>query len=122
MATGRERYKKGQSKTKRKINLGSGKILFFIFLIGILAYGIYTYIGFSNIKSENPLRNSNSDYYLLSDKRDALEKTLIVFEEEYNEKEVIKYVYMYAVIFLYINHPKLIYFHVIRKGYSLLKF
>jgi len=97
MPTGRERYKRGQSKSKRNINLGFEKILFFIFLIGILAYGIYTYIGFSKIKSENPLRNSNSDYYLLSDKRDALEKTLIVFEEEYNEKEVIKYVYMYAV-------------------------
>ena len=97
MATGRERYKKAQSTTNRKINFGLEKILFFLFLIGVLAYGIYTYIGFSYIKSENPLRNSNSDYYLLSDKRDALEKTLIIFEEEYNEKEVIKYVYMYAV-------------------------
>ncbi|MDY0096853.1 MAG: LytR C-terminal domain-containing protein [Candidatus Dojkabacteria bacterium] len=97
MSSGRERYKKSKEKKGRKsLNIGMDKILLFLFLIGILAYGIYTYIGFSNIKSDNPLKNSNSDYYLLSDKKDDLEKTLIVFEEEYNEKEVIKYVYLYA--------------------------
>ena len=97
MSSGRERYKKSkEGKKKKSLNIGIDKILSFLLVIGILAYFIYTYIGFSNIKSENPLKNSNSDYYLLSDKKDALEKTLIVFEEEYNEKEVIKYVYLYA--------------------------
>ena len=96
MSSGRERYKQSKGKKNKALNISMDKILLFLFLIGILAYSVYTYIGFSNIKSENPLKNSNSDYYLLSDKKDDLEKTLIVFEEEYNDKEVIKYVYLYA--------------------------
>lgn len=96
MSSGRDRYKKKESSSKKRINIGFGKILFFLVLIGLIAYGVYTYIGFSKIKSEDPIRQSNSDYYLLSSTKDALEKTLIVFEEEYNQKERIKAAYLYA--------------------------
>lgn len=96
MASGRERYKRSKGVSKRRIHFNMGNILFILLLVLISGYGIYTYLGFSKIKSENPLKSSNTQYYLLSDKRDQLEKTLIVFEEEYNEKEVIKYVYVFA--------------------------
>ena len=96
MKSARERYKRTESKSKRAVNIKFGNILFFLILISIIGYGIYTYIGFSKIKSEDPIKQSNSDYYLLSNQRDALEKTLIVFEEEYNEKERIKVAYLYA--------------------------
>lgn len=96
MSTGRERYKKSGDSKKKKIHFNISKILFFLFLVSILGYGAYTYIGFSKIKSEDPLKKSNSEYYLLSSKNDALEKTLIVFEEEYNEKERIGRAYLYA--------------------------
>ncbi len=96
MKSGRERYKREDGRTRRKLNIKFGNILFFLILISIIGYGVYTYIGFSNIKSEDPIKQSNSDYYLLSNQRDALEKTLVVFEEEYNEKERIKVAYLYA--------------------------
>ncbi len=96
MRSGRERYKREQKRTKRNINIKFGNILFFLALIAVVGYGIYTYIGFSKIKSEDPIKKSNSDYYLLSNERDALEKTLIIFEEEYNGKDRIKVAYLYA--------------------------
>lgn len=97
MTTGRERYKrKKDGKEKKRINFDIRKILLLLFLLSILGYGGYAYIGLSNIKSEDPLKQSNSEYYLLSNQKDALEKTLIVFEEKYNEKERISVAYMYA--------------------------
>ncbi len=96
MRTGRERYKRKGEVKKKKININFNKILLFLILTSLIGYGIYTYIGFSNIKSIDPIKLSNSEYYLLSNQRDALEKTLIVFEEEYNDKERIKVAYLYA--------------------------
>jgi hypothetical protein len=93
MASIRERSK----KERKRLHLRMDRVVLFLILICIVGYIVYTYIGFSKIRSEDILRSSNSNYYLLSDKKDALEKTLIVFEEEYNEREVIKYVYLYAV-------------------------
>lgn len=96
MAVGRDRYRKKQEGKKKKIHLNMGKFLVFIFLVALIGYGVYTYIGFSKIKSEDPIKDGNSAYYLLSSQRDALKKTLIVFEEEYNEKDRIKTAYLYA--------------------------
>ena len=84
-------------KEKKRIHFRVGRVIPLFLLLCIVGYIVYTYIGFSEIRSEDILKSSNSNYFLLSDKKDALEKTLIVFEEEYNEKEVIKYVYLYAV-------------------------
>jgi hypothetical protein len=96
MTTGRERYKK-ESKPKRKsIKFDLTKILVVLFFLSAIGYGVYTYVGFSKIKSVNPLRENNAEYYLLSSQKDALEKTLIVFEEKYNEKERIAMAYLYA--------------------------
>lgn len=92
----RRKQKKTKSE-KKKSKFKLGKLLFFLVIISILGYGIYSYTVFSNIKSINPLSSSNADYYLLSHRKDALEKTLIVFEEYYNEQEVIQSAYIYAV-------------------------
>ncbi len=96
MRTGRERYKRKEQVKKKKIDINFNKILLFLIVISLIGYGIYTYIGFSNIKSVDPIKLSNSEYYLLSNQKDALEKTLIIFEEEYNDKERIKLAYLYA--------------------------
>lgn len=95
MPTGRERYKSsGEKRKPKEINLG--RLFFFILLVFLFGYAIYTYFSFNKIKSENPLRDSSSDYYLLSKESDALEKTLIVFEEKYNDKDRIAMAYLYA--------------------------
>lgn len=96
MSSSRERYKRKKEKKRVNFNFRLGKVIPFLLLFSFLGYCIYVYIGFSKIKNEDPLKEGNSNYYLLSDKKDALEKTLIIFEQEYNEREVIKYVFMYA--------------------------
>lgn len=96
MATGRERYKRHQNKKKKKINIGGWKLIAIGISILAIGYLIYAYIGLSKIKSYNPLEESNSDYYLLSSQKDELEKTLIVFEEDYNQKERISSAYLYS--------------------------
>ena len=96
MRNGRERYKSKEGSDKRRININLNRIFLFLVLICIAGYGVYTYTAFSKIKSIDPIKKSNLDYYLLSNQNDALEKTLIVFEEEYNEKERIKVAYLYA--------------------------
>lgn len=96
MATGRERYKRNQKKERKRIRIGGWKIVAAIVVVLVVGYLIYAYIGFSKIKSINPLQESNSDYYLLSSQKDELEKTLIVFEENYNGKERIFSAYLYS--------------------------
>ncbi|KKP43212.1 hypothetical protein A3K02_02295 [candidate division WS6 bacterium RIFOXYD1_FULL_33_8] len=95
MSTGRERYRASVEKKKPKIKIKFGNVLFYLFCTLLLAGGIYSYISFNNVKNENPLEGGNTEYYLLSSKKDALEKTLVVFEEEYNESERISRVYLY---------------------------
>ena len=96
MSTGRERYKRSQKKERKKINIGGWKLIAIVVSLSVIVYLAYAYIGFSKIKSINPLQESNSDYYLLSSQKDELEKTLIVFEENYNEKERIFAAYLYS--------------------------
>ena len=96
MSTGRERYKRSQKKERKKINIGGWKLIAIVVSLSVIGYLAYAYIGFSKIKSINPLQESNSDYYLLSSHKDELEKTLIVFEENYNEKERIFAAYLYS--------------------------
>jgi len=96
MSTGRERYKRSQKKERKKINIGGWKLIAIVVSLAVIVYLAYAYIGFSKIKSINPLQESNSDYYLLSSQKDELEKTLIVFEENYNEKERIFAAYLYS--------------------------
>ena len=96
MSTGRERYKRSQKKERKKINIGGWKLIAIVVSLSVIGYLAYAYIGFSKIKSINPLQESNSDYYLLSSQKDELEKTLIVFEENYNEKERIFAAYLYS--------------------------
>lgn len=96
MATGRERYKRSKKKEKKKIDISAWKVIAIVISMFIIGYLIYAYIGLSKIKSYNPLGESNSDYYLLSSQKDELEKTLIVFEEEYIEKERIASAYLYS--------------------------
>ncbi len=88
-------YKRGR-KEKRSRKVSPIKLVILFLLLVALMYGVYMYISFGNISSQNILRDNNAEYYLLSNKKDALEKTLIVFEEEYNEKERIKSAYLYA--------------------------
>ncbi len=79
---------------KRKFNIK--RLLFFLLVIAVVAYVVYAYIGYRNIKSEDVLRNSNSSFYLLSKQKDELDKTLIVFEKEYNGKDMISMAYLYS--------------------------
>ena len=91
------RYKRKKERRKTpRINFSVEKIAFFLLLIVGISYGIYAYVGFKNIKSEDVLAKSNSDFYLLSKQKDQLDKTLIVFEQEYNEKEKISRAYLYS--------------------------
>ncbi len=91
------RYRQKKEKKKaRKIHFSIEKIFFLFLIVGALTYGIYAYIGFKNIKSIDVLRESNSDFYLLSKRKDQLDKTLIVFEQEYNGKDKISMAYLYS--------------------------
>ncbi len=90
------RYKRKKEKKAFKIYFNIEKFLFFLILIGLLAYAVFAYVGFKNIKSEDILAKGNSDFYLLSKQRDQLDKTLIVFEQEYNGKDKISMAYLYS--------------------------
>jgi len=97
MATKRDRYRtKVNKKKKKKIHINTGRLFAFFFIICIVGYLVYGYIALRDIKSVDILEKSNSNYYLLSERKDQLEKTLIVFEEEYNEREKISMAYLYA--------------------------
>jgi len=89
----RKRREKAEKKSKRILFVNFLPLLLILLVVGYL---IYMYVSFGDIKSENPIEQNNASYYLLSNAKDTLEKTLIVFEEEYNEKERIKSAYMYA--------------------------
>ncbi|HQJ73274.1 MAG TPA: hypothetical protein PLW74_00050, partial [Candidatus Dojkabacteria bacterium] len=95
MATKRDRYRTKVNK-KKKIHINVGRLFAFFFIICIVGYLVYGYIALRDIKSVDILEKSNSNYYLLSERKDQLEKTLIVFEEEYNEREKISMAYLYA--------------------------
>ena len=95
MATKRDRYRTKVNK-KKKIHINMGRLFAFFFIICIVGYLVYGYIALRDIKSVDILGKSNSNYYLLSERKDQLEKTLIVFEEEYNEREKISMAYLYA--------------------------
>jgi hypothetical protein len=92
----RRRFKREKEKKVKKVNISFTKIFLFLLFLTAIGYFGYLYIGFEDIKSEDPLADNNADYYLLSNQKDALEKTLIVFEEQYNEKERIKSAYLYS--------------------------
>lgn len=92
----RRRIYKREKKEKKRRKVSSTKLVFLFLFLVVLLYGIYLYISFGKIRSQNILKDNNAQYYLLSNKKDALEKTLIVFEEEHNEKERIKSAYLYA--------------------------
>jgi len=94
MANKRDRYR--IKKEKKKIHINIGGLFISFLLVALLGYFIYGYLALNNVKSENILEKSDSDYYLLSKGKDQLEKTLIVFEEEYNEKNRISMAYLYA--------------------------
>ena len=92
----RDRYRVKREKKKKRIHINLGRLFVFILIAAIVGYCIYGYIALNNINSTNVLEKSDSDYYLLSKGNDQLEKTLIVFEEEYNEKNRISMAYLYA--------------------------
>ena len=92
----RSRYKSAKKGKGIKLNINLKKVILFLFVASLLGYVIYAYIGFSNIKSQNPLDEGNSNFYLLSKYPDSFRKTLIVFEDEYDGQERIEKVFMYA--------------------------
>jgi len=107
----RSRYKYAKKGKDIKVNINIKKVVLFLLLSCVLGYLIYAYVGLSNIKSQNPLDEGNSNLYLLSKYPDSFKKTLIVFENEFDEQERIERVYMYAQnrekdmsILIYIPH------------------
>ena len=96
MTNKRDRFRIKREKKKKKIHINVGRLFILILLVAIVGYCIYGYIALNNIKSTDVLGKSDSNYYLLSKGKDQLEKTLIVFEEEYNEKSRISMAYLYA--------------------------
>jgi hypothetical protein len=92
----KSRYKSAKKGKGFKLNLNLRKIAIFAVIVLLLGYVIYAYIGFRNIKSENPLREGNANYYLLSRRPNDFKKTLIVFENELEGQERIEKVYLYA--------------------------
>lgn len=92
----KSRYKSAKKGKGFKLNLSLKRIVIFTIIFLLLGYIIYAYIGFRNIKSENPLRDGNANYYLLSRNSNDFKKTLIVFENELEGQERIEKVYLYA--------------------------
>ncbi len=96
MARGRERYKSAEVKKKPKIRFNWAKLLLFLSILLVVGYIGYTYFKFLNIKTENPLKGSSGEQYLISKTSGSFKKTLIVFESSTNGRERIEKVYLYA--------------------------
>lgn len=96
MTNSRDRYKSAKKSRGFKLNISLKRVVISFILIALIGYVVYTYIGFRNVKSENPLRDGNANYYLLSRYPNSFKKTLIVFENENNGEERIEKVFLYA--------------------------
>lgn len=96
MARGRGKYKSAEMNKIPKVKFNWFKLI--LILVGILfvAYIGYTYVNFLNIKTQNPLNGTSGEKYLISKNSGSFKKTLIVFESEYEGKQKIEKVYLYA--------------------------
>lgn len=88
-------YNQSRSSGKR-VGFDIRNILFPLVIVCLVGYGLFAFFSFRSIKTDNPLSNSSSDTYLLSQRKDSLKKTLIVFETESEGEEKIEHVYVYV--------------------------
>lgn len=97
MVRGRDRYKSAKKISAFRINLNIKKIGVIFLALCSIGYLVYVYISFMNIKSINPLKDDNTQQYLLTKYPNTFKKTLIVFESKYGDnQDKIEKVYMYA--------------------------
>lgn len=88
---------KSAKKKKFNLNINIKKISIFVIIFFILSYFVYVTVNFINIKSVNPLNESSTGQYLLTQNPNSFKKTLIVFEDRYGEdQDKIERVFLYA--------------------------
>ena len=117
MATKRDRYRTKVNK-KKKIHINMGRLFAFFFIICIVGYLVYGYIALRDIKSVDILEKSNSNYYLLSERKDQLEKVGFYTAYKYTMRSQDYHLVMKIIgagMTLY-NMQELLYYYTADKG------
>lgn len=85
-----------KSKQKKKTNGHNiKKIIFFLSLIGLIAFFIYYFVSLYTIKLSDPTKENGSHQYLLSKTDNDTKKTLVVIESSQGTDEKIASAYLF---------------------------
>ena len=92
----RRRSRRTKKTKKVSIRINIKKLIFPFIVVGILVYVIFALLSLKEINTSNPISENNSHLYLLSQKKDSLNKTLLVFESRVDNQDRIENVYVFV--------------------------
>ena len=92
----RRRGKRTEKRNKVSIKVDIKKLIIPFIILGILVYIVFALLSLREINTSNPISENNSDLYLLSQNKDSLNKTLIVFEGRVDNQDRIENVYVFV--------------------------